>query len=63
MKQAKIEGETKAFNYRLPLELRNRVAKQARLEDRSMNLLVIDALEMYLREKEVEPEKDEHPES
>lgn len=54
MKQAKIEGETKHFNYRLPIALRDRIVRQAQIEDRSMNLIVIDALEMYLASKEAE---------
>ena len=56
MKQAKFEGEVAQFRYRIPKEFKDRVVRQAQREDRSINLLVLDALEMYLKEHEPKQE-------
>lgn len=57
MQQYKKLGETKALNYRVPADLHKRLVEQARKEDRSINMLVLEAIERYLDFAEEEAER------
>ena len=57
LQQRKKIGETKALSYRVPEGLHARLVEQARKEDRSINMLVLEAIERYLDFAEEEAER------